>query len=325
MQPEYVVVTGAAGFIGSNLAHLLASEGYPLLLVDHPLTRLKSENLIGLRSFDFVEHDLFLERLYTHTLKRAPSAIFHLGACSSTTNLDLDYLQRNNVEYTQRLWEWAVKRGCPFLYASSAATYGDGSQGFDDEIPPERLLPLNPYGHSKNQFDRWALKEMESGRTPPVWAGVKFFNVYGPREQHKGSMASVVYKAYRQIREHGLVVLYKSNTEAIEDGKQRRDFVYVEDCLQHLLWLWRRPHPNGLFNSGTGTARTFLDLVHAVFSALHVQPNIRFVEMPESIRSRYQNFTEASLSKLRRCGCDVKVTPLEEGVRRYVAFLEAHG
>lgn len=310
-------ITGAAGFIGSHLAHRLARMGHALLLADHPLVPSKQGNLNDLERFTFLGHDRLLNYLY----RQSPvlKGVFHLGACSSTTEADWYYLQQNNVEYSQRLWEWCARVGCPLVYASSAATYGDGSLGFDDQLRPEQLQPLNLYGRSKNDFDRWALAQVARGEpSPPAWAGVKFFNVYGAREGHKGPMASVVWQAYRQICEGGEVRLFRSNDPAYPDGGQRRDFVFVEDCVDHLLWLQQRPHPPGLYNSGTGTARTFLELARAIFAALSVEPNIRFVEMPAAITRQYQNFTQADMTRLRETGFEQAPTPLEKGVRQTV-------
>jgi len=314
-----IAITGAAGFIGSCLAHKLAQLGqrYHLLLVDHPLTRDKLTNWVGLDRFCFVTHERFLDAL---RYKNLPiEVIFHLGACSRTTEVDWAYLSRNNVEYSQELWEWCVEANCPFYYASSAATYGDGQLGFDDRIPPSALLPLNLYGKSKNDFDRWVFEEIEQERpTPPAWAGLKFFNVYGPREIHKGRMASVVWQAHRQILESDEVRLFKSNNPAFHDGGQMRDFVFVEDCIDHLLWLWENPGVHGLFNSGSAVARTFDDLARSVFAALDRAPRIRYVEMPEGLQSQYQYFTQADMSKLKNEGFTRPATSLEEGVRRSI-------
>jgi ADP-L-glycero-D-manno-heptose 6-epimerase len=313
-----IAITGAAGFIGSNLAHRLAADGHDLLLVDHPLTAAKAANWVGLRRFRFVEHDEFL-RLLAEDAPRL-KGLFHLGACSSTTEADWDYLRRNNVEYSQTLWHWCARSGCPFLYASSAATYGDGSLGFDDRTPPEQLRPLNLYGKSKNDFDAWALGQAAAGGPqPPGWAGLKFFNVYGPREAHKGAMASVVRHAHRQVVEGGEVRLFRSTRPEYPDGGQQRDFVYVGDCVDHLLWLWAHPEARGLFNSGTGQARTFNDLALAVFAALGREPRLRYIEMPANLAPQYQNYTRADMSRLRDAGYDRPATPLEEGVRLTLA------
>jgi ADP-L-glycero-D-manno-heptose 6-epimerase len=318
-----IAVTGAAGFIGSNLARRLAAAGRDLLLVDHPLTPAKAANLVGLRGFRFLEHEPFLAALASGAAR--PDAVFHLGACSRTTETDWDYLRRNNVEYSQALWRWCAAAGKPLVYASSAATYGDGSQGFDDRTPPEALRPLNLYGRSKNDFDAWALAEVAAGRPAPAgWAGLKFFNVYGPGEAHKGGMASVVLHAHRQVRESGEVRLFRSTDPTIPDGGQRRDFVSVDDCIDHMLWLGANPAASGLFNSGTGSARTFADLARAVFAAVGRPPAIRYVDMPAALAGQYQNFTRADTSKLLAAGYPGAPTPLEDGVRRYVGFLEEH-
>lgn len=312
-----LVVTGAGGFIGSCLAHRLAAAGEELVLVDLDLSPAKAANLADLPPYRFLKHKQFLEELDAGRLE--PSAIFHLGACSSTTEMNWDYLLDVNVGYTQRLWTWCARAGRPFLYASSAATYGDGSAGFDDRVAPEKLQPLNPYGRSKNEFDRWALSEVGAGRPqPPLWAGFKFFNVYGPREAHKGKMASVVWQAFRQIHEGGEVRLFRSTDPAYPDGGQKRDFVFVEDCVDHMLWAWRTPGACAIYNSGTGQARTFLDLAHAVFAALGLPPAIRFIDMPAELVRQYQNFTQAEMTKIRSAGYDRPATSLEDGVRRTV-------
>ena len=308
-----IAITGAAGFIGSNLAQRLS--GMDLLLVDCSPTVENAANWAGLNRFRFLPMEQFLDELEREGT--SIEAIFHLGACSSTTETDWSFLLRNNVEYTKSLWRWCAREGKPFYYASSAATYGDGSLGFNDRTPPTELRPLNLYGKSKNDFDIWALQEVASGGPqPPAWAGLKFFNVYGPREAHKGRMASVVWHARRQILESGEVRLFKSNDPAYPDGGQRRDFVFVGDCVEHMLWLWEHPEATGLFNSGTGAARTFEDLARAVFAALDREPRIRFIDMPPELGSQYQNYTQADMGKLREAGCDVPATSLEEGVRR---------
>jgi len=294
------------------------------LLVDDHLSPDKARNLAGLTSFRFLRHDRFLLSLEAGRVN--PTAIFHLGACSSTTETNWNYLTENNIDYSRRLWNWCSWTQHPFIYASSAATYGDGSRGFDDRTPPTELKPLNLYGKSKNDFDAWVIAEVAAGRpTPPRWAGMKFFNVYGPREQHKGRMASMVWQCYQQIQETGRVRLFRSNDPAYQDGGQLRDFVYVADCLGHMLWLWRHHHPGGLYNSGTGTARSFLDLARAVFRALGREPVIEFIEMPADLLKQYQNYTQANMSKLRSAGCGVLPTPLELGVLNTVRFLNDPG
>jgi ADP-L-glycero-D-manno-heptose 6-epimerase len=317
-----IAITGAAGFLGSNLAYRLAAMGHRLLLVDRPLTAAKVANWAGLGRYEFVAQDLF-----PYLLRSDPppiEVIYHLGACSDTTETDWEYLRRNNIEYTQRLWEWCANARRPFYYASSAATYGNGQRGFDDRTPPEKLEPLNLYGKSKNDFDAWALHEVAVGRPqPPGWAGLKFFNVFGPREIHKANMSSVVWKARAQILASGEVRLFQSNDPAYPDGGQTRDFVFVEDCLDHMLWLRQHTAVRGLFNSGTGTPRTFRDLVEAVFSAMGREPRIQYIPMPEDLSRQYQNFTKADMSKLRNAGYPAPPTTLEDGVRRCIAFADA--
>lgn len=313
-----IAVTGAAGFIGSHLAHRLAAAGQDVLLVDRALTAAKSANLAGLPRFQFLGHDEFVEELELGTVE--PEAIFHLGACSSTTETDWSYLVRNNIQYSQQVWSWCAHHDKAMIYSSSAATYGDGSLGFDDHLSPEQLHPLNLYGKSKNDFDIWALSQANGGAaTPPHWAGVKFFNVYGEREHHKGRMASVVWQTYRQIQATGQMRLFRSTEEQYPDGGQLRDFVFVEDCVDHLLWLWRHRSANGLYNSGTGQARTFLDLARGVFAALGLSPRIEFIETPPDIAKQYQNFTQAEMSKLQAAGFHQDPTPLEAGISRTLA------
>jgi ADP-L-glycero-D-manno-heptose 6-epimerase len=318
-----IAVTGAAGFIGSNLAHALAAEGHSLLLVDHDITAAKAANLVGLSRFAFSRHDHFLDDLAGGRVR--PEVIFHLGACSATTETNWDYLLRNNVEYTRSLWRWCADNGAPLLYASSAATYGDGARGFDDRTPPTELAPLNLYGKSKNDFDIWAAAAVATGNpAPPKWAGLKFFNVYGPREPHKGRMASVVYQTWRQVKSTGAMKLFRSTDARYPDGGQLRDFVFVGDCVKHLLWLWRNG-PSGLYNSGTGAPRTFLDLATAVFEALGLPPRISFIDMPADLARQYQNFTRAEMSKLRAAGGTISATALEVGVSETVRWLEGEG
>jgi len=310
---QVIAITGAAGFIGSNLAHRLAGLGHHLFLVDHPFSAAKASNWVGLNRFCFATEIMFLDALRSRNLPI--DVIFHLGACSSTTESDWEFLLWNNVKFSQAIWTWCAEAECPLYYASSAATYGDGSLGFDDRTPPGNLRPLNLYGKSKNDFDLWIWSRIAEGLpAPPSWGGLKFFNVYGPREDHKGSMASVVWKARREILATGSVSLFKSTHPAYRDGGQKRDFVFVEDCIDHLLWLREHPEVSGLFNSGTGTARTFEDLAGAVFRALDREPRIRLIDMPPEIERQYQNFTQADMSKLRGAGFTKPPTSLEDGV-----------
>ncbi|MGH7252656.1 MAG: ADP-glyceromanno-heptose 6-epimerase, partial [Nitrospiraceae bacterium] len=251
-------------------------------------------------------------------------AIIHQGACSDTTLRDRNYVIAVNTDYTRMLWQWCTRAGKPLVYASSAATYGDGLQGYDDRADPGMLKPMNLYGESKQLFDLWALDQVH---TPPRWAGLKYFNVYGPREAHKGRMASVAFHAYQQIRESGRVTLFTSYQKEYADGGQRRDFVYVGDAVEATLHLLETPvsaqAPNGLYNVGTGQARTFADLAGAVFAAVGRDPVIEYIPMPEDLRDRYQYFTQARIDKLRHSGFTRPFRSIEEGVRDYVAYLRA--
>ena len=314
-----IVVTGAAGFIGSNLvAELLARGEYEVVAVD--VSRDQTPYLGQLQPCEFVGRDdlaAWLERGGADV-----DAILHIGACSDTTNNDRAFMLRNNLEYTRTLWHFCARRGARFVYASSAATYGDGSKGYDDAGDPRALTPLNLYGESKHLFDLWALEQQ---MTPPVWAGLKFFNVYGPRETHKGRMASVALHAFNQIKQNGEVKLFASDRAGIADGGQQRDFVYVKDVVAACLYcIEAQPEQyafargNHLFNVGTGQARSFADLARAVFAALQLEPNIRYIPMPEDLRGKYQYFTQARMEKLRALGFAAPAHTLEAGVRDYV-------
>jgi ADP-L-glycero-D-manno-heptose 6-epimerase len=251
----------------------------------------------------------------TEKLPFSIRALVHMGACSATTEQDMGYLMENNYRYTCRLAEWAMQHKVRFIYASSAATYGDGAAGFSDADDATRTLqPINKYGYSKQLFDLWALRRKAERKI----AGIKFFNVFGPQEYHKGDMTSVIYKAVQQIRERGSVRLFKSYKPEFGDGGQMRDFVYVKDCVDVLWWLTKQRRVNGIFNLGTGRARTWNDLVQAVFSALGAEPKIEYIEMPPAIRGQYQYFTEARMEKIGHAGCPVEFHSLEDAVRDYV-------
>jgi ADP-L-glycero-D-manno-heptose 6-epimerase len=261
-------------------------------------------------------HDL------TDWLDRAGTAvkgIVHLGACSDTMVTDRDWVMENNCGYTQRIWAWCTRANCPLIYASSAATYGDGIQGYDDDCDPSIYRPLNFYAESKQTFDVWALRQ---ATTPPRWVGVKYFNVYGPREEHKGRMASVVFHGYHQIRDTGTIQLFQSHREGVPDGGQQRDFIYVEDAVEATLHFLDTPvsvrAPNGLYNIGVGQARTFADLGRAIYRAMRLEPRIQYVPMPPQLRSRYQYHTQARIGKLRQAGYTQPMSSLEDGVQRYV-------
>ncbi|QMV17696.1 ADP-glyceromanno-heptose 6-epimerase [Granulicella sp. 5B5] len=316
-----IVVTGAAGFIGRNVVAELNRRGEDeIVLVDELGKDEKWKNLVGLRYEDIVSPEEFLGLLEDGNFADARSVI-HMGACSSTTEKDADYLLRNNYQYTRVLANWCESHEVRFVYASSAATYGDGSDGYsdDDAVTPE-LRPLNMYGYSKQMFDAWALKQ---GLLSSI-VGLKFFNVYGPHENHKGDMASMVLKSYEQIRCDGFVRLFKSYDPQYKDGEQLRDFVWVGDAVDVVLHFAEQEYgaPGGLFNCGTGKARTWNDLASAVFAAMGKEPKIEFIEMPEVLHGKYQYRTEAQMEKLRKAGYKRAFTSLEDGVREYVAFLE---
>jgi ADP-L-glycero-D-manno-heptose 6-epimerase len=310
-----VLVTGAAGFIGSALVHALNQRGQENILVTDILgTDEKWRNLNALRFDDYLQSDELLEAVTFETLGPIDT-IFHLGACSATTEKDGDYLIENNYRYTQRLAEWALANGARFVYASSAATYGDGAQGMDDRDPQlSRLRPLNLYGYSKHLFD---LHAQRRGYLDDI-VGIKYFNVYGPNEWHKGEMRSLVCKAYQQIVETGRIRLFKSYKPEYRDGEQMRDFVYVKDAVAMTLHLAESKKAGGLYNVGSGVARTWVDLGRAIFTALGREPNIEFIEMPESIREQYQYYTCADVSKVRDTGYDAGTTSLEDAVHDYV-------
>ena len=324
MAGDTLLVTGAGGFIGARFVESCGRRGIPVVSVDRPESFTERPEHRGLPFGTVVDYealDAWLARAHP-TL----AGIVHLGACTDTTEMNVDFLRRVNLESSQRLWRYATDHQVPMVYASSAATYGDGALGYDDDeamIP--RLRPLNPYGESKQQFDLFALAEERAGRRPPAWTGFKFFNVYGYGERHKGSMASVVLHAFDQIRAGGEVRLFKSYHPGFADGEQRRDFVSVDDVVEVLHFALDAAVPRGIFNLGTGSSRTFLDLAHATFAALGVPPRIRFVDMPEELRARYQYATEARMDRLRTAGYRSPFTTLADGVRRYVERLLATG
>jgi ADP-L-glycero-D-manno-heptose 6-epimerase len=309
------IVTGGAGFIGSNIVAALNERGEDdILIVDILGKDEKWKNLVGLRYADYMEASAFRAGLQQNTIEPA-SIVFHMGACSATTEKDASYLVDNNYRFTRELCEWCLPKGARFIYASSGATYGDGSLGYsdDDRVTPT-LKPLNMYGYSKHMFDLWALRK---GLLREI-VGLKFFNVYGPREDHKGDMRSVVNKAYGQILNEGVVKLFKSYRPDYRDGEQVRDFIYVKDAVAVCLWFAENRRAAGLFNVGAGVCRTWIDLARAVFAALGREPKIEFIEMPEHLRGKYQYKTEADISKLRRAGYNAPMTALEDGVWDYV-------
>lgn len=312
-----IVITGGAGFIGSCLAWKFNEMGRSdLLLVDDRGTEPpKAENLRKRKYADYFEKSDFLKVLAGGRLNREIEAIFHLGACTDTTETNKEYLWETNYDYSRRLAEWAVKEGKRLIYASSAATYGDGERGYSDSkegLP--QLRPLNLYGLSKQVFDEWVLEN----KLEKKFVGLKFFNVFGPNEYHKGEMRSMVHKGYGQIKKDGRIRLFKSYRKGVADGEQKRDFVYVKDVLAVILWFWNHPPARGIFNLGTGKAETWVSLVRAIFKAMGKPEVIEYIDMPPAIRDKYQYWTEADLARLRRAGCDHPFLPLEEAVRDYI-------
>lgn len=310
-----IIVTGAAGFIGSCLVGYLNLKGYAnLILVDDFSVAKKEPNLTDKQFSEKVERSVLFEWLHAHP--RRIEFVFHIGARTDTTEFDYSIHQELNVEYSQKLWNYCVVHAIPFVYASSAATYGNGELGYTDSHElPEQLQPLNPYGVSKNEFDKWVLHETMH---PPFWAGLKFFNVYGPNEYHKGRMASVIWHSFNQIRDNGNVKLFRSHRPDFNDGQQLRDFVYVMDVLKVCFWLMQQQPASGLYNLGTGEARSFEDLVKATYAGLEKESVIEFIDMPEDIREKYQYFTEANMAKLRAAGYNEPFYTLEQGIDDYV-------
>jgi len=307
-----IIVTGGAGFIGSSLVWALNQRGIEDILITDILgSDEKWRNLVPLRYVDYMDAGALLD-----TLEDLPdiACVFHLGACSATTERDADYLMRNNYEYTKTLAQWAVKNDVRFVYASSAATYGDGSCGMDDTAPIEPLRPLNMYGYSKHLFDLFAQRQGFLNRI----VGLKYFNVFGPNEDHKADMRSLVHKAYHQVVENGVIRLFKSDRPDYADGEQKRDFLYVKDAVEMTIHLAENENAGGLFNLGSGEANTWNSLAKAIFAALDREPDIEFIPLPEQLRGKYQYFTQANVAKLRGAGFDRGITPLADSVADYV-------
>ena len=322
MSRKMIVVTGGAGFIGSNtVARLTAEDRYDVVVCDRLETAdlTKWKNLVKHPVADFWQPYELFDMLERHS--EEIEAVVHMGAISATTEPDADLILRTNFTLSRDLWDWCSIRDARFIYASSAATYGDGDQGFEDDDSLEglsALRPLNAYGYSKMLFDQYAVRQSDRGQSPSQWAGLKFFNVYGPNEGHKGSMKSVVAQIWPQVAASEPVTLFRSHNPDYADGGQMRDFVYVDDVVDIIVWLLENPHAFGVFNAGSGQARSFLDLANATFAAAGKTPDIGYVDTPVSIRDRYQYFTEAKMDRIRAAGYAGQATPLEEGVRRYV-------
>lgn len=310
-----IVITGAAGFIGSYLVGKLNKAGYDnLILVDKFDDPWKDLNLLHKNYRKFIDRDNFFKWLIKHSDK--VKFIFHLGARTDTIGQEPNLYQQLNLIYSQRLWNICSEIQVPLIYASSAATYGNGEEGFSDSHHNiSSLRPLNLYGWSKHNFDVWALKQV---RTPPYWVGMKFFNVYGPNEYHKGRMASVVMHAYKTIKETGQMRLFRSHHKDYADGEQSRDFVYIEDIVDVMMFFMENKKEPGIYNVGTGKARSFLDLTTTVFESMKLDPKISFIDTPVDLRGRYQYFTEAKIEKLRKVGYNKEFTDLERGIDQYV-------
>jgi ADP-L-glycero-D-manno-heptose 6-epimerase len=312
-----ILITGGAGFIGSALAWELNRRGYQnIVIADRLGSDEKWRNLVPLHFADYIDGIDLIERVQKQpeSLGRF-DLVLHLGACSATTEMDSDFLMRNNFDYTRQLCQWSMSQSARFVYASSAATYGDGSLGMDDRMEDiHRLRPLNMYGYSKHLFDLHAKRNGWLRRI----VGLKYFNVFGPNEDHKADMRSVVHKAHGQITQNGRLQLFKSHRPDFRDGEQMRDFLYVKDAVNMTLHLAQAPLANGLYNLGSGTPHSWLQLAHAIFAALHLEPVIDFIDMPESLRPKYQYYTCADITRLIQSGYQIPLTPLTDSVRDYI-------
>lgn len=317
-----IIITGGAGMIGSIIAwHLNTKLGRDnLVLVDHITHAEQWQNLVHRQYAEYLDKDQLFDYLEGN---EEVAAVIHMGAISATTERDFNKLVADNIHYSQDLWGWCAENDVPFFYASSAATYGDGSAGYDD-ASIDKLRPLNAYGYSKHFFDQWVLKQIaENMPAPPAWAGFKFFNVYGPNEYHKERMASVAFHTFNQFSETGTMKLFKGTKSGIKDGEQMRDFVYVKDCAEVVCHffeasLTNKPAPSAIYNIGTGSARSFKDLATSVMTSMAREPHITYIDMPEDLQGKYQYFTEANMDKLRKAGYKKPMTSLEDGVKDYV-------
>jgi len=310
-----IVVTGALGFIGSALIKKLNSMGhFDILAVDDFYQDRKNPNIENKRIREFIHRDIFLvwfDRIYSQV-----DFVFHLGARTDTAEMDTEIFDRLNLQYSKDIWNICSKHNIPLVYASSAATYGIGDNGFNDtHTIVKKLEPLNPYGISKNDFDIWAL---EQKMNPPFWSGIKFFNVYGPNEYHKSRMASVILHTVRQIKKTGAMKLFRSHNKDYKDGEQKRDFIYIKDVVSVLYFMMEKQPSNGLYNLGTGKARTFYDLASNTFTAMGLEPKISYIDTPIDIRDKYQSYTQADMSKLKKVGYNQPFTSLEDGIVDYV-------
>jgi len=314
-----IILTGGAGFIGSCFLWKLNKENIDdITIVDDFANTAKKGNLSNKRFKDYIQKDDFLKLVEKDKISN-PKYVIHMGACSSTTLTDEEYFKKNNFEYSKTLAQWAFRHKVPFLYASSAATYGDGRFGYDDaNEKTSKLQPLNLYGRYKQLFDLWILKNGFENKA----TGIKFFNVFGPNEYHKGEMMSVICKKFRTVRDEGRIALFKSCRDDYKDGEQKRDFVYIKDTVEVMYYLFTNPGKTGILNLGTGAARSWNDIAYAMFSALGKEPKIEYIEMPESLKPKYQYFTQAKMDKLRKAGCDFQFQPLEDSIKDYVKYLK---
>jgi ADP-L-glycero-D-manno-heptose 6-epimerase len=310
-----IIITGGAGMIGSIIAwHLNTKLGRDdLVIVDHITHEEQWQNLAHRHYVEYLDRSQLFDFIEDND---DVDVVIHMGAISATTERDFNKLVEANIHYSQDLWSWCTEKKVPFFYASSAATYGDGSAGYDDNNI-ENLRPLNGYGYSKHFFDQWVLKQSPEN-SPPSWAGFKFFNVYGPNEYHKERMASVAFHTFNQFNQTGTMKLFKGTKAGIADGEQQRDFVYVKDCADIVVYFFEHKSANGIYNIGTGQARSFKDLATNVMSAMGKTPHIAYIDMPEDLRGKYQYFTEANMTKLRAAGYTKPFTSLEDGVKDYV-------
>lgn len=316
MEKKMIIVTGGAGFIGSCIVKTLNDEGIDeIIIVDNIHETEKWKTLINKKYIKYVHKSQFLYELPNYN---NVDAIIHMGAQSSTMEKNFDYLWKNNFQYTKTLWEYCSETGAQFIYASSAATYGDGSYGFNDKIDIDKLRPLNAYGYSKQIFDQWV--KHQAIQFPKQHVGLKFFNVYGPNEYFKGNMASMVFHGYNQIKSSGEIRLFKSYNTNYADGNQVRDFVYVKDICSIIIWLLNHKNINGLYNIGTGNAQSFKELAISIFNALKINPNIKYIDMPEHLIKKYQYFTQAEITTLRESGYTKKFFSLTDGVYDYVKY-----
>jgi ADP-L-glycero-D-manno-heptose 6-epimerase len=314
------IITGGAGFIGSAICWRLNTLGISdIIIVDESREGTKETNLSYLKFTEYIDKDEFIKQIRSDSFKHKADTLYHMGACSSTTEGNMEYLKENNVEYSKSLAKWCLAGGVRYVYASSAATYGAGELGFDDDIAMmPKLKPINKYGQSKQLFDMWVLEN----KLDKEIVGLKYFNVFGPNENHKGDMRSMINKTYGQILKTGKLQLFKSLKTEYKDGEQKRDFIYVKDAVDMTLFfdktLGQGSAQNGIFNVGSGKASTWLELAGAIFSALGKEPNIEFIDMPDSIKNQYQYFTQANISKIRKAGYDSKIMELKDSVRDYV-------